>query len=217
MLSSSYSTDSEYFRSRPVGPEILRDGLFQIILQLFSPFGVYSIMETSTQIGQSTNLAHLILTIRKQRAILDVDLAGLYGVETKQLNRAVKRNLERFPEDFMFQLTSEEAQYLRCQSGTSSHGGRRYLPYVFTQEGVAMLSSVLSSSRAIQVNIAIMRAFIRLREMTLSIEELSSKVNSLERGFREHGEQFEMVFNAIRQLMTPPEPARKRIGFHPDS
>jgi len=162
----------------------------------------------------SKNISHLIHTIRKQRVILDADLATLYGVETKQLNRAVKRNLDRFPDDFMFQLTPEEDQNLRCQIGTSSHGGRRYMPYVFTQEGVAMLSSVLASPRAIQVNIAIMRAFIRLREMVFSIDELSKKVDSLERGFREHGQQFEMVFKAIRQLMTPPpEPLRKKIGF----
>ena len=130
------------------------------------------------------------------------------------LNRAVKRNLTRFPDDFMFQLTPEEDQNLRSQTGTSSHGGRRYMPYVFTQEGIAMLSSVLSSPRAIQVNIAIMRAFILLREMALSVDELSKKVDSLERGFRQHGQQFEMVFKAIRQLMTPPpESPKRKIGF----
>jgi hypothetical protein len=162
------------------------------------------------------NLGHLILTIRKQRVILDADMAALYGVETKQLNRAVKRHLDRFPDDFMFQLTSEEVEALRCQSGTSNQGrgGRRYLPYAFTQEGVAMLSSVLQSPRAVAVNIAIMRAFIHLREMALSVDDLSHKVDALERGFRQHGQQFEMVFKAIRQLMAPPpEPPRKKIGF----
>jgi hypothetical protein len=162
------------------------------------------------------NPAHLILTIRQFRVMLDADLATLYGVETKQLNRAVKRNLDRFPEDFMFQLSTEEAEALRRQSGTSNkgRGGRRYLPYAFTQEGVAMLSSVLQSPRAVSVNIAIMRAFMRLREMTLSIAELSRKVDSLERGFKQHGQDFEMVFKALRQLMAPPpEPPRKKIGF----
>jgi hypothetical protein len=162
------------------------------------------------------NPAHLILTVRQFRVMLDTDLAALYGVETKQLNRAVKRNLDRFPEDFMFQLSTAEAEALRCQSGTSNkgRGGRRYLPYAFTQEGVAMLSSVLQSPRAVSVNIAIMRAFMRLREMTLSVAELSRKVDSLERGFKQHGQDFEMVFKALRQLMAPPpETPRKKIGF----
>ena len=158
----------------------------------------------------------IIRTIRKQRVILDSDLAALYEVSTGNLNKAVRRNLDRFPDDFMFQLTSEEVESLRFQSGTSNEGrgGRRYLPYVFTQEGVAMLSSVLSSPRAVQVNIAVMRAFIRLRQMVLSVDELSHKVAALERGYRQHGEQFDVVFKAIRQLMAPPpEPPRKKIGF----
>lgn len=162
------------------------------------------------------DLSHLILTLRSHRVLLDSDLAALYGVETKQLNRAVKRNLDRFPDDFMFQLTGEEVEALRCQFGTSNEGrgGRRYRPYVFTQEGVAMLSSVLSSPRAVQVNIAIMRAFIRLRRMVLSVDELAHKVAALERGYKQHGEQFDVVFKAIRQLMAPPpEPPRKKIGF----
>jgi hypothetical protein len=164
-----------------------------------------------------TKIAHLILTLRTHRVLLDSDLAVLYGVETKQLNRAVKRNLDRFPEDFMFQLTVEEVETLRCHLGTSKEGrgGRRYRPYAFTQEGVAMLSSVLSSPRAVQVNIAIMRAFIRLRQMVLSVDELSRKVQALERGYRHHGQQFDAVFKAIRDLMAPPpEPPRKKIGFH---
>jgi hypothetical protein len=145
--------------------------------------------------------------------MLDSDLATLYGVETKALNRAVKRNMDRFPSDFMFQLDSEEA--LRCQSGTSNarRGGRRYLPFVFTQEGVAMLSSVLHSPRAVSVNIGIMRAFIRLRQLALSVEELASKVNSLE---NRYDDQFKVVFDAIRQLLLPPDPPRRRIGFHAD-
>jgi len=162
----------------------------------------------------------LILTIRDRRVILDTDLATLYGVETGQFNRAVQRHLDRFPEDFMFQLTKDEHESLRCQIGISKagRGGRRYLPYVFTQEGVAMLSSVLQSSRAAAVNIAIMRAFVRLRQMALSVGELARKVDALERGFRQHGEQFEAVFDALRHLMSPPpEKPKRRIGFRSDN
>jgi len=165
------------------------------------------------------DLGHLILTLRGQRVLLDSDLAALYGVSTGNLNKAVRRNLDRFPEDFMFQLHSDEAEALRFQSGTSNkrgggRGGRRYLPYAFTQEGVAMLSSVLSSPSAVQVNIAIMRAFIRLRQMVLSVDALSRKVADLERGYKQHGQQFDVVFKAICQLMAPPpEPPRKKIGF----
>jgi len=159
------------------------------------------------------SIASLILSVREHKVLLDSDLATLYGVETKALNRAVKRNLDRFPEDFMFQLSREEADSLRFQSGTSNtgRGGRRYLPYAFTQEGVAMLSSVLHSPRAVAVNIGIMRAFIRIRQMALSVEELARKVGVLE---NHYDEQFKFVFDAIRQLLAPPDPPRKRIGFH---
>jgi len=163
--------------------------------------------------SQLDSIASLILTFRNHKVILDSDLAALYGVETKALNRAVKRNLDRFPEDFMFQLFQEEADSLRFQSGTSNkgRGGRRYLPYAFTQEGVAMLSSVLRSPRAVAVNIGIMRAFIRLRQLALSVEELSRKVGILE---NHYDEQFKIVFDAIRQLLEPPELPTKEIGFH---
>lgn len=162
------------------------------------------------------DLGPLIRIIRGSRVMLDSDLAVLYGVETKVLKRAVKRNVERFPDDFMFPLTAEELANLRCQIGTSSlaHGGSRYRPYVFTQEGIAMLSSVLRSGRAVEVNVAIMRAFVRLREMTLGIGELARKVEALERGFARHGEDFKVVFDALRQLMTPPEKPRRKIGFN---
>ena len=162
------------------------------------------------------DLGPMIRIIRGSRVMLDSDLAVLYGVETKALKRAVKRNAERFPEDFMFQLSVEELENLRCQIGTSSlsHGGSRYRPYVFTQEGIAMLSSVLRSGRAVEVNVAIMRAFVRLREMTLGIGELARKVEALERGFARHGEDFKVVFDALRQLMTPPEKPRRKIGFN---
>ena len=152
-----------------------------------------------------------ILLIRKQKVMLDSDLAALYGVETKALVQAVKRNLERFPEDFMFQLSRDEFSILRSQSVTSSNwGGRRYPPYAFTEQGVAMLSSVLRSQRAIQVNIEIMRAFIRLRQMLASNAELARKLDELE---KKYDAQFKEVFEAIRQLMSPPEPKRRPIGF----
>jgi hypothetical protein len=154
-----------------------------------------------------------ILLIRKQRVMLSDDLALLYGVETKALNRAVKRNIERFPDDFMFQLTSQEWADLKCQIGTSSWGGSRIPPYAFTEQGVAMLSSVLRSPRAVEVNIAIMRAFLRLREMLLSNADLARKLADLE---RKYDSQFKAVFDAIRELMAPPppEPPRAEIGFH---
>jgi len=152
-----------------------------------------------------------ILLIRGQKVMLDADLAELYGVETKVLVQAVKRNLERFPEDFMFQLSQEEFAILRSQIVTSSDwGGRRYRPYAFTEQGVAMLSSVLRSRRAIRVNIEIMRAFIRLRQMLASHVELARKLDALE---KKYDAQFKQVFEAIRQLMAPPEPKRRPIGF----
>jgi phage regulator Rha-like protein len=152
-----------------------------------------------------------ILLIRRQKVMLDVDLAALYGVETKMLVRAVKRNINRFPTDFMFQLNKEEFDNLRFHFGTSSDwGGRRYPPYAFTEQGVAMLSSVLHSQRAIQVNIEIMRAFIRLRQMLASHVELARKLDALE---KKYDAQFKQVFEAIRQLMVPPEPKRRPIGF----
>jgi hypothetical protein len=161
----------------------------------------------------TADLSHLILTIRRQRVLLDSDLAALYGVETKNLNKAVQRNKERFPGDFMFQLLPEEHEALRFQSGTSKtgRGGRRYPPYVFTQEGIAMLSSVLRSPRAAQVNVAIMRAFVRLRQLALSVEEVARKLDALEQKYEG---KFKVVFDALRQLMTPPAQPKRQIGFH---
>lgn len=157
----------------------------------------------------------LILLIRGQKVILDAALAGLYEVETKILNQAVKRNLDRFPADFMFRLTEQEAHHLRSQFVTSSYGGRRYLPYAFTEQGIAMLSSVLRSKRAIQVNIEIMRAFVRLRQLLASNSELAGKLEALE---KKYDSQFKVVFDAIRALMTPPDPPTKRpIGFIPQN
>jgi len=152
-----------------------------------------------------------ILLLRKQRVILDSDLAELYGVETKALTRAVKRNLDRFPEDFMFQLSKEEFDHLRRQSGASSQwGGRRYPPYAFTEQGVAMLSSVLKSSQAVQVNIGIMRAFVQLRAMTADHKALARRLHQLE---QKYDKQFAVVFDAIRGLMEPPAPKKRPIGF----
>jgi len=153
--------------------------------------------------------------IRGRKVMLDTDLAQLYGVATKNLNKAVERNRERFPEDFMFRLAASEFADLRFQTGTSSrHGGRRYLPYAFTQEGIAMLSSVLRSPRAAAVNVEIMRAFVRMRGMLLSVDELARKVEALERKAVANDQDMKEVFAALRQLMTPPEPPRREIGFH---
>ncbi len=164
-----------------------------------------------THPAPAEHIERAILVIRGEKVILDANLAALYGVDTRVLVQAVKRNAERFPPDFMFQLTQEEFALLRSQSVTSrGWGGRRYPPYAFTEQGVAMLSSVLKSPRAIQVNIEIMRAFVRLRQLLATHAELAQKLADLE---AKYDEQFAVVFEAIKQLMTPPEPKHKRIGF----
>ena len=155
-----------------------------------------------------------IYLIRGHKVILDRDLAKLYGVPTKRLKEQVKRNIKRFPEDFMFELTMQESGILRSQIATSSWGGERYLSYVFTEQGVAMLSSVLNSERAIQVNIAIMRAFVKLRQILSTHKELVHKLKELEKKFEKHDVEIQSIFEAIRQLMMPPEPPKRRIGFH---
>lgn len=151
-----------------------------------------------------------IILLRSEKVLLDRDLAELYGVETSQLKRAVRRNIERFPKDFMFELTKSELGNLRCQFGTSSWGGARYKPLAFTEQGVAMLSSVLRSSQAIEVNIAIMRAFVKLRQMIATHKELAEKIEEME---KKYDHKFAVVFEAIKQLMTPPEKPKRRIGF----
>jgi hypothetical protein len=151
-----------------------------------------------------------ILLLRGEKVMLDADLAELYAVPTKRLNEQVRRNLRRFPSDFMFQLTAEEAGFLRSQIATSRRGGRRYLPYAFTEQGVAMLSSVLNSERAIEVNILIMRAFVRLREMIASHKDLAKRLDDLE---KKYDAQFKVVFDAIRELMRPPAKSKRKIGF----
>jgi hypothetical protein len=159
-----------------------------------------------------------ILVLRGHKVLLDADLANLYDVETKVLLQAVRRNPDRFPNDFMFQLTDEEFRNLRSQFVTSSWGGRRYAPYVFTEQGVAMLSSVLNGPRAIAVNIEIMRAFVRLRELIANNKELAKRLDELEaridRKLSSHDQAIAGILDAIRALMAPPEPAKKRrIGF----
>jgi hypothetical protein len=162
-------------------------------------------------------IARRIYLIREQKVMLDSDLAELYEVPTKILNQAVRRNLSRFPGDFMFQLTKEEAQSLRSQIVTLKPAGRgqhrKYLPYAFTEQGVAMLSSVLKSERAVEVNIAIMRTFVQLRRILLSNEELNRKIGALE---QKYDENFRVVFAALRRLLAAPERPRRRIGFTTD-
>ncbi len=151
-----------------------------------------------------------IVFIRHQRVMLSSDLAALYGVEPKVLMQAVKRNIERFPDDFMFQLSKPEWVDLKSQVVTSSWGGARIPPYAFTEQGVAMLSSVLRSPRAVQVNIEIMRAFVRLRRMLSENRALAERLDQLE---QQYDEQFKVVFDALRQLMKAPETKRRPIGF----
>lgn len=155
-------------------------------------------------------VARIILVLRGHRVVLDAHLAALYGVTTSNLNKAVNRNIDRFPLDFMLQLSAEEYRNLKFQSGTSSWGGTRKPPRAFTEQGVAMMSSVLRSARAVQVNIEIMRAFVRLRQMLGANVELAKKLDALE---KKYDAQFRVVFDAIRELMTPPAKAGKRIGF----
>jgi len=152
---------------------------------------------------------------RGQKVMVDADLARLYQVPTSRLNEQVKRNRRRFPKDFMFQLTAEEASSLTSQIAISNpRGGRRHRPYAFTEQGVAMLSSVLKSGRAVQVNIAIMRAFVKLREILATHHELAERLEELEGRFQQHDAQIQEVFEAIRALLAPkPDPSKRRIGF----
>jgi hypothetical protein len=169
-------------------------------------------MRNKTSIIPVERIEHAILLLRGQKVMLDADLAALYGVPTRRLNEQVRRNLARFPADFMFQLSPEEVDALRSQFATSKRGrgGRRYAPLVFTEQGVAMLSSVLNSERAVQVNIEIMRAFVRLRRMLASHADLARRLDALE---RKYDAQFRAVFDVIRELMSPPRPHRRAIGF----
>ena len=171
-----------------------------------------------------TKIARTIVLLRGEKVLLDSDLARLYGVTTKAFNQAVKRNRNRFPRDFMFRVTKDELEILKSQIvtssesqfhfGTSGWGGRRQLPYAFTEQGVAMLSSVLRSQRAVQVNIAIMRAFVKLREALETNRELAIKFAELEKNVDKHDKEIAAIIEAIRELMAPPEKPRRQIGFH---
>lgn len=154
-----------------------------------------------------------IKTIRNCKVLLDEDLAALYDVPTKRLNEQVKRNLERFPPDFMFQLTGQEMEILKSQFATSSWGGRRKLPYAFTEHGILMLSSVLGSPRAVQVNIRIMRVYVRLREMLLIHKDALLKLEHLEHQVLKHTDDIDVLFNALKQLLAVPEIPMEPIGF----
>ena len=167
------------------------------------------------EIIPAIRIARSIFLIRGQRVMLSQDLAALYGVAVKALNQAVKRHAARFPADFVFQLTSEEFDNLKSQFVTSSWGGlRRALPYAFTEQGVAMLSTVLNSKRAVKVNIAIMRAFVGLREALETNRELGRKFSELEKRVGKHDNEIGAIIDAIRQLMAPPEKPAREIGFH---
>jgi hypothetical protein len=168
----------------------------------------------ATQLVPIERVERLIHLARGEKVLLDADLAKLYGVTTGNLNKAVKRNRRRFPSDFMFQLTDEETTALIFQSGISKQrGGRRHNPYVFTEQGVAMLSSVLRSERAVQVNVAIMRAFVSLRRMLAANETLARKLAGVERRIEGHDQAIKSLFNAIRELMAPPAKSKREIGF----
>jgi hypothetical protein len=183
----------------------------------------------STALFVPEKIAPLVHVLRHEKILLDSDLAELYGVPTKVLNQAVQRNLDRFPDDFMFQLTEDEMEILRSQFVTSKNAEpslrsqfvtlkrgqhRKYLPYAFTEQGVAMLSSVLRSPRAVEVNIAIMRTFVQLRRLMDSNALLAEKIESLEAKYSDHDQQFQIVFDAIRQLIAADDGPKREIGFH---
>ena len=165
----------------------------------------------STEIVPLERIQSKIYLIRQEKVILDHDLAELYGVETKVLKQAVKRNIERFPSDFMFELSGDEFDNLRSQIVTSRWGGTRYPPMAFTEQGVAMLSSVLRSERAVRVNIAIMRAFVALRKLIAGYDELNRRMTEME---QKQDELTVVVFRLIQELKKPEEPERKKIGFN---
>jgi len=170
-------------------------------------------MESKSEIISHDLIENRIFVIRGRKMMLDFHPAELYGIEVKFLKRAVRRNVDRFPHDFMFELTNEEYDVLRSQFGTSSWGGRRYPPYAFTEQGVAMLSSVLRSQRAVQVNIQIIRTFVKLREIISTHKELAFKLKQLETKVERHDEEIQAIFEAIHQLMAPPEKPKRPIGF----
>jgi phage regulator Rha-like protein len=165
--------------------------------------------------GSVFSVESRILFLRRHRVILDADLAALYGVAVKHLNQQIKRNQERFPSDFMFQLTAKEHKFLRSQSVTSKKGsgGRRYPPYVFTEHGAIMAATVLNSSRAVQMSVFVVRAFVRLREMLATNKSLAAKIDELENRLDSHDSTIQEIIEAIRELMIPEDVPRSRIGF----
>ncbi|MCL5105031.1 MAG: ORF6N domain-containing protein [Armatimonadetes bacterium] len=170
--------------------------------------------DTALAVASVESIAQSILSLRGLTVILDSDLARLYEVETKTFNRAVKRNLSRFPPDFMFQLTPEEFQNLRCQFGTSNQrGGRRYLPHAFTEHGAVMAATILNSPRAVEVSVYVVRAFVGLKRMLATHAELSEKVIEIEGRLDGHDHEIGALIDAIRQLLAPPESPQERIGF----
>ncbi len=169
-------------------------------------------MNQITSLIPIERIERAIILVRGEKVMLDSELAEIYGVETKRLNEQVRRNLNRFPSDFMFQLTAEEAENLRSQFATSSsYGGRRYLPYAFTEHGALMLANVLNSERAAQTSVQVVRAFVKLRQMLASNAELARKLAAME---KKYDAQFKVVFDAIRQLMSPAAKPKREIGFH---
>ncbi|MGH9575606.1 MAG: ORF6N domain-containing protein [Candidatus Acidiferrales bacterium] len=172
-------------------------------------------MPKASAILPADRIESRILLVRGEKVILDSDLAELYGVNTKRLNEQVKRNKDRFPADFMFQLNLVEAEHLRSQSATSksARGGRRYRPYAFTEHGAIMAASVLNTPRAVEVSVYVVRAFINLRETISTHKELANKFAELENRMETHDEDIGALFEAIRQLMEPPDKPTKRIGF----
>jgi hypothetical protein len=203
---------------KPKPRQVLAAYEFLLIIGTFGglrPTTTAAAMEPTETNLRTTSLETRIHELRGHNVILDDDLAALYAVEVKVLNQAVARNGDRFPPDFMFQLTHEEAARVRPQTERSpGRGGRRYLPFAFTEEGVAMLSSVLRSDRAVRVNVEIMRAFVRMRRMVIDHKDLSRRLDDLE---ARYDDQFKVVFEAIRQLMEPPPEPAKVIGFRTDA
>ena len=206
-------------------------GIFPLVSSFHLRYSVREISDSSTEqmklALKPENIAQLVFFVRGEKVMFDADLAKLYGVSTKALNQAFRRNKQRFPADFVFQLSSAEYSELKSQIVTSSaggtnlrsqivtssqHGGRRHPPYAFTEQGVAMLSSVLRSARAVEVNIAIMRTFVQLRRLMDTNRDLARKIEALE---KKYDEQFADVFAAIKELVAHPATPRKQIGFHP--
>lgn len=173
-------------------------------------------MSNTNELLIQERITKAIYVIREQKVMIDSELAEMYGVETKVLNQAVKRNLDRFPEDFMFQLSTEEWEILKSQFVTSSWGGRRTPPFMFTEQGVAMLSSVLNSTTAIQVNISIMRVFVKMRQWSSNYDDLLKKINELNENQSEQNEDIRNIYQIIEELIRPAFTDRKRIGYKKD-